>query len=472
MRKIVFFFSSLAGLLILSSMMVSAQDISVSFSLPEQVQAGVKIPVKVMIHKGKHTDFARFKQKIPPGFKVEPGQSANSDFTFKDGEVNFIWLKLPAQEDITVEYSLIPDIRLHGIFRFSGLFSYINNGEREEVTVPEKSITILASPEAPAPAVASTAGDGSRVVAADSRLVVYRQKPEKAKDGSGWIVRILVKRGFVKKLARVEETIPSGYIAENINGKSSIFSYRSGKLKYIWMTMPEDTIYVIAYKLVPVDKNAAEPPIVTGTFSYMMNDRPAVKKIIPVQEKIPLHASGKEYASLVAKLDKSAGSPMTAETPAKPLQKNNTVGSTQTATVSTNPPSSTVSQEKKPAGNREETKLVSENKPGQPTEIVQHPATTAKGIYFRVQVLASRNPVQIESYIRKHHIPGKIYREKVNGLYKYTTGTFALYQDARAFARHLKEVTDIDSAFVTAYDNGKRISVREALDRTGQKWFK
>ncbi len=471
MRNIIYFFS-VAGLLILSTMIVSAQDISVSYSLPGQAQAGDKIPVKVVIHKGKHSDFARFKQKIPPGFKVEPGQSANSDFTFKDGEVNFIWLKLPAQENITVEYSLIPDIRLQGVFRFSGIFSYINNGEREEVTVPEKSITILASPQASAPGVATTSGGGAPVVATDSRLVVYRQVPQKAKDGSGWIVRILVKRGFVKKLARVEETIPSGYIAENVEGKGSIFSYRSGQLKYIWMTMPEDTLFVVAYKLLPVDKNTPEPPHVTGIFSYMMKDRPASKKIIPVREKIPLHASGKEYASLLAKLDKAAGTQRMAETSAQPRRESNTTASKQSATAMTTPPATAASLEKNQARTREETKIVSENKPGQPTEIVQHPASAAEGIYFRVQVLATRNPVQIESYIRKHHIPGKIYREEVNGLFKYTTGTFTLYKDARAFVSHLKETTDIDSAFVTAYDNGKRISVREALDRTGQKWFK
>ncbi|HHJ10156.1 MAG TPA: hypothetical protein ENK25_04605 [Bacteroidetes bacterium] len=465
------YFISLAGMLILSTIIVSAQDISVSLLLPEQAQAGDTIPVKVVIHKGTHSDFARFKQKIPPGFEVEPGQLANSDFTFKDREVNFIWLKLPPQEDIILEYTLIPDFRLHGIFRISGLFSYVNNGEREEVAVPEKSITILTSPEVSAQGTAAETPMGNQQIIS-SGLVVYRQQPEKAKDGSGWIVRILVKRGFVKKLARVEETIPSGYIAENIDGKGSIFSYRSGKLKFIWMTMPEDTILVVAYKLVPMDKNVPEPPLVTGTFSYMLNDRPVSKIIIPVQEKIPLHASGKEYASLLAKLDKTTESQMTAETSAKPLQKSNTEGSTQTATVLTTPPSSSVSQEKKPAGNREETKIVSENKPGQPMEIVQHPASAAEGIYFRVQVLATRNPVQIERYIRKHHIPGKIYREEVNGLFKYTTGIFALYKDARAFVRHMKETTDIDSAFVTAYDNGKRISVREALDRTGQKWFK
>ena len=78
----------------------------------------------------------------------------------------------------------------------------------------------------------------------------------------------------------------------------------------------------------------------------------------------------------------------------------------------------------------------------------------------------------MENYFRKHNVPGRIYKEYINGLYKYTTGTFSSYREARAFVQRLKETTDIDEAFVTAYDGGRRITVREALNRTGQKWFK
>ncbi len=455
----------------LAAVTVSAQDISVTLFMPDQAQAGTKIPVKVVIHKGTHSDFARFKQKIPPGFEVEPMKAANSDFTFKDGEVNFIWLKLPPQEDILIEYALIPDVRLHGIFRFGGLFSYINQGEREEITVPEKAITILASKEATTGgAVAVSGPEKQHTVSSGSVPVVYRQVPVKVRSGDQWIVKLLVKRGFVTKLARLEENTPAGYIAENINGMGAIFSYRSGKTKFIWMNMPEDTLFVVAYKLVPVDKTAKKPPQVTGTFSYMLNDRPATKKIIQVNGNIPLHARMKDYAAIYAGLAATTGEKTTKSTPAETAPAVTETAGTPVPGAAvpavTQPPQETVTEKPR------ETTPVSENRPGQPTEIVQHAPVSAGGIWFRVQVLASRNPVEIESYIRQHHIPGKIYREEQNGLYKYTTGSFKLYKDARAFVRQLKETTDIDRAFVTAYDNGKRISVREALDRTGQKWFR
>ncbi len=452
-KKIYRLFLIITGLLVLTPLALMAQDITIDFSMPGKAVAGEKIPVKVVIHKGAHTDFARFKQKIPPGFEVKPVQSANSDFTFKNGEINFIWLKLPTQKDITIDYLMIPNIRLQGVFHFTGLFSYINEGEREEIAVPEKTLTILPSPLARKKDTVSQTSAASKKVTgkpSSSSLIIYREVPEKTRDGKSWIVRILIQRGFVDKLARVEENIPEGYIAENIEGKGSIFSYRSGNLKYIWMNMPSDSLFVISYKLVPVDKRAKEPPSVTGTFSYMLNNQPAIKKIKSVKIPIPLHASEKDYSMLITELNKTSGAQMMAEKPAE--------NSASVPAVGTAVPAKTVA--------------VSENKPGLPTEIVRHPAAKARGIYFRVQILATRHPVEIERYMKEHHIPGKIYRETDNGLYKYATGSFTLYRDARAFVEHLMETSDIDGAFVTAYDNGKRITVREALDRTGQKWFK
>jgi len=57
-------------------------------------------------------------------------------------------------------------------------------------------------------------------------------------------------------------------------------------------------------------------------------------------------------------------------------------------------------------------------------------------------------------------------------LYKYTTGSFELYREARAFIDELFRKTDLEEAFVTAYRGNNRIPVKEALDATGQKWFK
>ena len=66
---------------------------------------------------------------------------------------------------------------------------------------------------------------------------------------------------------------------------------------------------------------------------------------------------------------------------------------------------------------------------------------------------------------------GGIFKEHIEGLYKYTTGTFTLYKDAKYYIEKLKKV-NLTEAFVIAYQDGERLPVRRALRLTNQKWIK
>jgi hypothetical protein len=260
----------------------------------------------------------------------------------------------------------------------------------------------------------------------------------------------------MKKLGKLEESIPAGYLPENINGNGAIFSYREGLVKYIWMNFPEDSVFEVSYKLVPLEGTSLSVvPAVTGEFSYMQDDVSKRHTVQVLAAEVPAHADETTLYAL------TAATAATSSAAAAPPPATTTTEPSPPATVTTEPPSRT-----------EETVTVAENQPGQPTEIVEHAPQKSEGIYFRVQLLATAHPVEMENYFRKHNVPGRIYKEYTNGLYKYTTGTFSSYREARAFVQRLKETTDIDEAFVTAYDGGRRITVREALNRTGQKWFK
>ncbi len=445
-------------------MPAGAQQVSIDVSMPAQGVAGERIPVKVTIDKGDYTDFARFRQVLPNGFDVKPVETSNSDFTLKNRELNFIWLKLPKDKVITLAYDLIPDRHLRGVFQIGGLFSFISNQERQEVKVPEKSIEILPATNegnvtVPGTAETTPVSSGKNGLKAPPGPFAYRGKPVKSDDGSGWIIRLIVNRGPLEQLGRLEEIIPEGYLPENINGNGAIFSYKEGTVKYIWMSLPEDSVFEVSYKLVPKESVSQEGmPSLTGYFSYMKDDESKRVAVRVLPAEVPPEADEATLYALAAagSAREQQAAPAVAEaTPAVAAAKQET------------PPAT---EEKKPAVAPPAT--VSENKPGQPTEIVQHAPQTSVGIYFRVQILATSRPVEAEAYFREHNVPGRIYKEYVNGLYKYTTGSFTSYREARAFVSRLSETTDIREAFVTAYDGNRRISVREALDRTGQKWFK
>jgi len=104
------------------------------------------------------------------------------------------------------------------------------------------------------------------------------------------------------------------------------------------------------------------------------------------------------------------------------------------------------------------------------TKILDEPLPVKQGVYFRVQILATSKPVNAERYFARLKL-GEIFKEQHEGLYKYTTGTFTLYKDARVYIDYLYKLS-LNEAFVTAYEDGERIPVKKALRQTKQKWIK
>ena len=84
------------------------------------------------------------------------------------------------------------------------------------------------------------------------------------------------------------------------------------------------------------------------------------------------------------------------------------------------------------------------------------------GLYFRVQLAAMRKFTDVSSAYGSYNLSRPVKVESHNGLYKYTAGSFASYQQAREF----KEAAlgrGIKGAFVIAYRNGARIDILDAV---------
>jgi hypothetical protein len=92
------------------------------------------------------------------------------------------------------------------------------------------------------------------------------------------------------------------------------------------------------------------------------------------------------------------------------------------------------------------------------------------GVTFRVQIAAMARMVPVNYFSSVYSISATINMEQIEGLNKYTTGSFTTYKDARDHREILRN-KGVIGPFIAAYSAGRRITVQEALMTTGQKWI-
>jgi hypothetical protein len=232
--------------------------------------------------------------------------------------------------------------------------------------------------------------------------------------GMEFTVEINVKKDGLKGFARIQETLPDGLTAMSLENKGGTFSFLDQKVKIIWDNLPADEDIKVSYRVAVSDKAAGDMAI-SGSFSYVENDN-------PMKAEIP--------ATTISVKAKTA------------------VVATNTQTTSaTNP----------------ETTTTADN-----TNKVPTPETK---VNFKVQICALSKLDRSTSYFEsKYAIPSKVSMEFHEGWRKYITGKYNMYKDARDYREKVRS-KGVENPFVTAYSNGKRVTVQEGLMVSNQKWI-
>ena len=92
-------------------------------------------------------------------------------------------------------------------------------------------------------------------------------------------------------------------------------------------------------------------------------------------------------------------------------------------------------------------------------------------IRYEVQLAANKTQVVTDYFKRRLEFGLPIKEEFDGGWFKYLNGSFERYEDARNHREDLNETHTFIGPFVVSRMGGKRISVQEALTRTGEKWI-
>lgn len=461
MIKYVVLLFNMLGLLIYQA--IFSDPVTVTQQAPSQVDPGTEFTVELTINKGSIEGFAKLQQDLPEGFTATALETAGGDFTFTERTVRFIWNSLPADASIKVSYKVNAAATVSGAQTLGGEFAWIKDNER--VTAAVTPVTIMvgdagANTAAATPAdTTSTASNtaSTQKTAIDNETTIngvncIRTLPENL-EADEFRVDITIKKGLLAGFAKLQETLPAGFTATAVNKGGGEFSFSEQKVKFVWIALPPQEEIKVSY-MVKVDRNAAGTgdKSISGLFSYIENDE--TRKFNIPTSIITI----KDGAGAVAGNDNKTAS----DTSASAAQDKGTT----TDTLAKND----TGADKAAGDTGTENKTGTEEKENTSAAVVNVPSPQ-NGVLYRIQLAALKIPKNASWFTGKYGLTGPVYAEMHEGLSKYTTGSFPMYKAARDEREQIR-TKGVEGPFVTAYNNGKRITVQEALMITSQQWYR
>lgn len=438
---------------------------------PATMRPGEERIVEISINKGDVEGFAKLQLELPDGLVAEAADTYGASFTFSEQKVKFIWMSLPQEQVFTVSYKLRALPSASGTKVVGGTFSYIKNNQRIDYEMQNKLVDVsnLSS------AIASTSNS-------DGQMQCRRTITE---IGQGsYLVKVEVinanNQGFVK----IREAIPAGFEAIESESSGAIVTIDKGAVKYVWFDAPQSKDYSIVYRL----NGGMGDPQITGSFSYVENNAPKELSITTsgtierttgndvVEQQPETDPNDAMEAAAAAEREKQrqiAEAKKAAED-ADNLAQQQEAERKRQAEAEKKRQDDIKRQQEAAARAAAEAAAQAENATENTT--AQNGSTNIPdpevGVRYKVQIAAAHKVVDAKYFQTRHGFGEKFGIENHEGWVKYTTGSFDVYRGARDDRERIRSRYNFKGPFVTAYNDGVRITVQEALMISRQQWYK
>jgi hypothetical protein len=477
MIKSIFIGLNIIGILFIG--FLEKSEVTVSQNLPEALSPGEEFLVEVTIDKPDIMGFAKFQVSVEEGLTIEPVETAGASFTFSDNKAKFIWMALPSAKTFTMSYRIIADQNTMGSSRVVSRFSYIYESERKNYDLTSREILLSGSGNE----IASNGDEMNASGLTNETAFATVSRTVKSAGANQWKVDLDIAKSALNGFSKIEETIPEGYTAIDLKASNAVFSIEDRVVKYIWYDIPTNDVVRVTYKLLPVVAGEDRIPEISGTFSYLVKDETV---------KIPINGDGEmPEAPLAQKAFRDTSVALVAEVEPKEMPEEAEVEVEKISNENTSGGSIAMAAPviNTPESQPEETPMIEasaskgEDEPG---EIAPTMTTTASvrptpkvssidpqtGIFYRVQIAAGRSSVKPSDFTAMYEFNENLVLENIDGWFKYTTGYHKVYKEARDDRERIKGAyTKFNGPFVTAYNEGERITVQEALMITSQEWL-
>lgn len=454
---------NLIGLLLID---LFSADLSIVQNVPSTMAAGSEVRVTITVNKGSLTGFAKLQLDLPPGMTATAIETKGASFTFADQKAKFIWMALPSSPSFKLSYTLAAAPDASGNLPIMGRLSYIEDNERKTFDLPTTTVSVTGGTAVPVAEVTLTddittddlvSAAGGAPVGTVPVAVIDRADGTAPMQGQGgvscartitpvtekeFLVEVTVTKGSLRGFGKVQETIPSGFTAMEKSSDEAIFTLQDRVVKFVWLNLPAKETIKVVYKL-RANENPDGEYRIDGEFGYLLNDE--TQKAVTGTSKFfigpkALEALQPEVAQV--------------ETPAVPDQVEPVI--VEEPVTKTVPDRPAVEQ---PAHTERATAGTVGTSP-------------EKGVTYKVQIMAAHREVGRSYFTRHFNYAGPFSLERHEGWVKYVTGSHGEYKAARdQRVAYVQAGHNFPGPFVTAYNNGTRITVQEALLLTSQHWI-
>ncbi|MCX6273769.1 MAG: hypothetical protein NTV09_01005 [Bacteroidetes bacterium] len=235
-------------------------------------------------------------------------------------------------------------------------------------------------------------------------------------EGGEYKIVLNITRRSGEHTARFIDEIPAGYTVTNVNSGGAKFMFSNQQATFLWNQLPEEPVIKVSYNL-QATGDEFESPIVSGMLVYGGDD----------ESKTSIESATTELSGNEATRDMQLVSP-TAQ-----IVSNLFAQATEVASTGNMP---------------------------------AYIPAPQKGIFYKIQIAATRkSPLRTDKFFQeKFQIDQHVDLTEQEGWRKYMIGNFDTYASASDFSRRTKE--KIPDAFVVAYKNAQRITIKEATENT------
>ncbi|HRG58146.1 MAG TPA: hypothetical protein PK323_04265 [Bacteroidia bacterium] len=481
--------------------------------IPNSALTGTEFMEEIVISKPTTVNsFAKFEQQLPKGM-VAVGSDIKGGVLTQDENnlVKIVWYKISDLDQFTIKLRILVDHETSiNEYALSSRFAYLENNTRYEITSASSKISIekgapkqLDENEKELVKVADTTLHRALTDNIDKMLreagVACTQVSEMLSKSEAK-VDIRVIKGKVSGFAKIEEPICEGVTAINIDNGGGVFSFVDGKVKYVWTDLPAGQNVTVSYKLVR-NKEAGwlNRCTVEGDFSYLEGEKSLrcnfnsitvdfEKGVTVSNVPMPANAAAQmavnenkaneteqNKAVAVSNSNERISSPEQQTTAQKEIEAMHE--KTKEADVPKNELETNVAAKSEQntnaiaKENSSESKSTSASTNNNASTASPTTSTPVAGLVFKVQVCATHRTVDATFVKNNYKLTEEVVQEMHEGWFKFTVGGYGQYVEARNKREELAPF-NLPGPFVTAYNNGNRITVQEALMISKQQWVK